>query len=62
VSWVGNTTAYMTCNLPARGPQYVGTCYTPPVSCVSTNNDTRPYNCTAYDTGLQVPGNLASSR
>jgi hypothetical protein len=60
-TWNGNTTAYMTCNLPVRGPEYEGVCQDMPVTClVNANTDERPYNCTKPD-GSTVPGNVSSS-
>uniref|UniRef100_A0A7S0NBN4 Polycystin cation channel PKD1/PKD2 domain-containing protein n=1 Tax=Chlamydomonas leiostraca TaxID=1034604 RepID=A0A7S0NBN4_9CHLO len=60
ISWDGNTTAYMVANLDVRGPAYLGTCTSLPVSClVNQNNDTVPYNCTDLSTGAPVPGNLS---
>jgi hypothetical protein len=58
--WDGNTTAYLECNLPVRGPDYVGRCEALPVTCVSTSNDSVPYTCTKAD-GTTVPGNISSS-
>lgn len=57
--WGGNTTAYLTCNLDVRGPEYLGACVDLPVTC--TNNpgsDTRPYNCTKVADNSTVPGTI----
>ncbi|KAG2493793.1 hypothetical protein HYH03_008013 [Edaphochlamys debaryana] len=60
VSWNGNTTAYMKADLINRGPEYVGQCVAMNNTCVSTTNDTRPYNCTDLN-GVTIPGNLSVS-
>lgn len=61
VEWQGNNTAYMSCDLPSRGREYVGQCAAMPVTCVANgNNDTVPYNCTDAATNATVPGTLAS--
>ena len=60
-TWDGNTTAYMTCKLPVRGPEYEGVCQDTPVTClINANTDERPYNCTKPD-GTTVPGNVSDS-
>lgn len=60
ISWSGNTTAYMVCNLPTRGVEYLGVCTDMSVSCVSTSNDSTPYNCTDLSSNQTVSGNLSS--
>lgn len=57
--WDGNTTAYLTCNLDIRGPEYLGTCVDLPVTCTTnTGSDTNPYNCTNLSDGTSVPGSI----
>lgn len=54
VTWTGNTSAYMQCNLETRGKDYLGTCVPLGRTCTVTNNDTFPYNCTA-GVGMTAP-------
>ncbi len=60
VAWQGNTTAYMRCDLDDRGKEFVGECVAMNVSCVSTLNDTVPYNCTYLADQTPVPGSLSN--
>eukprot|EP00798_Chlamydomonas_sp_ICE-L_P006111 gene6111-2715_t len=60
VSWGGNTTAYMLCDLVDRAPEYIGQCVNMNVTCATTTDDARPYNCSTLD-GTLVAGTLASS-
>jgi hypothetical protein len=57
-TWQGNTTAYMQCSLDSRAPAYIGTCQLQNMTCVSTSNDTTPYNCTDL-AGQRIAGNLS---
>lgn len=58
-SWDGNTTAYLTCNLDIRGPDYVGKCTDLPVQCVvNPGSDTNPYNCTRFSDNSTVAGSI----
>lgn len=59
--WDGNTTAYLTCNLDIRGPEYVGTCMDMPVTCAANAVDARPYNCTRLSDGAGVAGNISDA-
>lgn len=59
--WNGNTTAYLTCNLNIRGPEYLGTCADMPVACVATTVDAQPYNCSRLSNGLTVAGNISNA-
>ncbi|GLI64894.1 hypothetical protein VaNZ11_008286 [Volvox africanus] len=66
-SWVGNTSAYMRCNLADRAPDYVGQCVAMKVTCVSTVNDMVPYTCSrneTYSNGtwniITVPGSISN--
>ncbi len=60
VVWQGNNTAYLTCELPNRGPEYYGTCTNMAVTCLNNNNnDTIPYNCTRLSDGAPVTGSLS---
>ncbi|KAL6749264.1 hypothetical protein V8C86DRAFT_2852326 [Haematococcus lacustris] len=58
--WQGNTTAYLSCNLDSRAPEYQGTCVAMPVSCNATGNESTPYNCTNYVTGA-LTGNVSDT-
>lgn len=61
--WEGNTTAYLTCNLDIRGPEYLGTCVDMPVTCAANTaaSDARPYNCTRLSDGGVVAGNISDA-
>ena len=61
VKWTGNTTAYLTCNLPLRNNTYVGMCVDMDVSCVASTNDTVPYTCTKYADNSTVVGTIADT-
>jgi len=58
-AWEGSTTAYLTCNLDMRGPEYQGRCVALPVSCKAQSVDSQPYNCTKLADGSLVPGNIS---
>jgi hypothetical protein len=60
-TWDGNTTAYLSCNLELRGPEYLGTCTDMPVTCASQSNDTAPYACTRIEDNSTVPGSVRNS-
>jgi hypothetical protein len=60
-TWDGNTTAYLTCNLNIRGPEYLGSCASLPVTCTSNAADSAPYNCTRVSDGTPVAGNISSA-
>jgi hypothetical protein len=59
--WGGNTTAYLTCNLDIRGPEYLGTCADMPVTCAANAVDARPYNCTRVSDGTGIFGNISDA-
>ncbi len=63
VTWTGNTTAYLQCNLAVRAPNYLGICVPMNVSCAVTNNDTYPYNCTDLTTTppTNITGTMSSA-
>jgi hypothetical protein len=56
VTWQGNTTAYMVCDLVDRSPEYKGTCQAAPVLCSKTSNENRPWICTVAGTNTTIPG------
>ena len=58
VSWEGSATAYMTCNLGSRAPEYSGRCAAAAnVTCrQQSGNATMPYLCTDLKTGIPGPG------
>lgn len=60
-TWGGNTTAYLTCNLDIRGPEYLGRCVAMPVSCTSNPVDSRPYNCTKLDDSSVILGSISNA-
>jgi hypothetical protein len=60
VSFKGNATAYLQCNLETRGKNYVGKCMEMPVSCALSGGDNPPYLCTEYSTGNNFTGLLMS--
>jgi hypothetical protein len=63
-TWSGNTTAYMTCNLAIRGPEYLGTCSDMPVSCAVNSSDTSgmyPYKCNRVSDNGTVAGSISNS-
>jgi hypothetical protein len=60
-TWSGNATAYLTCNLGVRGPEYLGRCLPMPVSCTASVVDGAPYVCTRLGTNTTVPGSLANA-
>jgi hypothetical protein len=57
----GNRTAYLVCDLAKRAPEYVGECVAMNNTCVSSSNDTVPYNCTDLTQASRPPilGSLA---
>ena len=65
VTWLGNTTAYMICDLPMRGPTYVGTCQDLTNTCTqtTTGDASVPWTCThlidGVDQNVTVKGSLA---
>eukprot|EP00883_Tetradesmus_obliquus_P001212 jgi/Sobl393_1/11292/SZX78320.1 len=60
-TWDGNTTAYLSCNLDIRGPEYLGMCTDMPVTCASQTNDTAPYSCARVGDNSTVPGTIRNS-
>lgn len=60
-TWDGNTTAYLSCNLDIRGPEYLGMCTDMPVTCASQTNDTAPYSCARVEDNSTVPGTIRNS-
>jgi hypothetical protein len=60
-TWDGNTTAYLSCNLELRGPEYLGTCTDMPVTCAGQTNDTAPYACTRIEDNSTVSGSIRNS-
>lgn len=60
-TWGGNTTAYLTCNLNLRAPEFIGTCVDMPVACAAQSVDAQPYNCTKLADGLTVAGNISNA-
>ncbi|PNW70325.1 hypothetical protein CHLRE_17g715300v5 [Chlamydomonas reinhardtii] len=61
VEWLGNTTAYMRCDLADRGAEYEGECVAMNNTCIATTNDTVPYNCTDLtNNGATITGNLSN--
>jgi hypothetical protein len=60
-TWEGNTTAYLSCNLAVRGPEYLGRCVDMPVTCGSTTIDAQPYNCSSLADGSVVAGNISDA-
>lgn len=60
-AWIGNTTAYMYCDLQDRGPQYLGVCMDMPVNCITTTSDSVPYNCTTIPGNATIAGNLSDT-
>ncbi|GIL44962.1 hypothetical protein Vafri_2402 [Volvox africanus] len=59
-TWVGNTSAYMRCNLADRAPDYVGQCVAMKVTCLSTVNDTMPYICSRNETYTDGTSNIVT--
>jgi hypothetical protein len=60
-TWDGKTTAYLSCNLDLRGPEYLGTCIDMPVTCAAQTNDTAPYSCMRAADNSTVPGSIRNS-
>lgn len=60
-TWEGNSTAYLTCNLDLRGPEYQGRCVSMPVTCTANPVDSRPYNCSRLSDGSVVSGNISNA-
>lgn len=50
-----NATAYLTCRLPQRGPQYLGQCVPRAQACTATSNASAPFVC-------QPPANATNAR
>ncbi len=60
IVWPGNTTAYLYCDLPLRGPQYVGTCISmDSLTCVASNNVSNPFACT--NATSVIAGNISDT-
>ncbi|GIL76287.1 hypothetical protein Vretimale_5865 [Volvox reticuliferus] len=60
VSWAGNTSAYMRCNLADRAPDYVGECVAMENTCLSTVNDTMPYLCKRASDNSTIDGTISN--
>jgi hypothetical protein len=60
-TWDGNSTAYLTCNLPLRGPEYLGRCVPMPVACTLNPVDSKPYNCSRLSDASVVTGNISNA-
>ncbi|GBF96992.1 polycystin cation channel family [Raphidocelis subcapitata] len=60
-SWRGGQYEFVSCELPRRGADYVGTCEPKAVRCGASAVDGVPYACTRVADGTAVPGNLSVS-
>lgn len=60
-TWDGNSTAYLTCNLGLRGPEYQGRCVPMPVTCTANPVDSKPYNCSRLSESSVVSGNISNA-
>lgn len=59
--WGGGQYQFVSCALPRRGPEYVGTCIDKAVSCRPSPIDGVPYACRVLADNTTVAGNLSSS-
>lgn len=60
-SWRGGQYEFVSCDLPRRGADYVGTCEAKAVRCGASAVDGVPYACTRVADGAAVPGNVSAS-
>jgi hypothetical protein len=62
-SWGGNVTAFLTCSLDTRGPEFLGSCQPMPVACAvqTPASSDVPYACTRASDGSNVTGSLANA-
>jgi hypothetical protein len=59
--WEGGQYQFVSCDLPRRGAEYVGSCEAKVVTCSASSADGIPFGCTRVADGSTVPGNLSSS-
>lgn len=60
-AWEGGPYQFVSCDLPRRGAEYVGTCTPKTVDCTPSSVDGVPYACTRREDNASVAGSLSSS-
>jgi hypothetical protein len=61
VDWPGGQYQFVSCDLPRRGAEYVGTCEGKAVTCTPSAVDGVPYACKRVADGSAIAGSLSSS-
>ena len=59
--WDGGQYQFVSCDLPRRAPEYIGTCAPQTVACSTSLVDGVPYSCKLLVDNTTVAGNLSSS-
>lgn len=60
-AWDGGPFEFVSCDLPRRGPEFVGACEAKTVSCAPSSVDRVPYACVRLADNTSVAGSLANS-